>query len=98
MQRIGCLQLDPVSAVARSPLLVLHARLGAVREAALERAAYVDRALFDAWAHEASLVATADLPLHRWAMRTMLTGDGARAVRARTFLDANAGVLRGARR
>ena len=90
MQRIGCLQLDPVSAVARSPLLVLHARIGAVREAALERAAYVDRALFDAWAHEASLVATADLPLHRWAMRTMLTGDGARAVRARTFLDANA--------
>jgi len=89
VRRIGCLQLDPVSAVARSPLLVLFARLGPVREAALERAAYEQRTLFDAWAHEASLVATADLPLHRWAMRTVLAGSGARAVRARTFLTAN---------
>ncbi|MDQ3677443.1 MAG: winged helix DNA-binding domain-containing protein, partial [Actinomycetota bacterium] len=90
MQRIGCLQLDPVSAVARSPLLVLFARLGAVRETALEQAAYERRALFDAWAHEASLVATADLPLHRWAMRTFLDAPTTRAARARAFLDANA--------
>lgn len=90
MQRIGCLQLDPISAVARSPLLVLFARLGAVREVALERAAYERRALFDAWAHEASLVATADLPLHRWAMRTWLSAPTTRAARARAFLDANA--------
>jgi len=89
-QRIGCLQLDPVSAVARSPLLVLFARLGAVRDDALERAAYERRALFDAWAHEASLVAAADLPLHRWAMRTWLHAPGPRAERARAFLDANA--------
>ena len=89
-QRIGCLQLDPVSAVARSPLLVLFARLGALRDEALEHAAYERRALFDAWAHEASLVATADLPLHRWAMRTWLHAPGPRAARARAFLDANA--------
>lgn len=90
-QRIGCLQLDPVSAVARSPLLVLFARLGPVRERALERAAYERRTLFDAWAHEASLVATADLPLHRWAMRTWLDAPTTRAERARAFLQANAG-------
>ena len=90
VRRIGCLQLDPVSAVARSPLLVLFARLGPLRDGALERAAYAQRVLFDAWAHEASLVATADLPLHRWAMRTVLEGPGARAVRAREFLTANA--------
>ncbi len=89
-QRIGCLQLDPVSAVARSPLLVLFARLGAVREASLERAAYGRRELFDAWAHEASLVATADLPLHLWAMRTRLRSGAPGAARARQFLDANA--------
>ena len=89
-QRIGCLQLDPVATVARSPLLVLFARLGAVSEAALERAAYEQRLLFDAWAHEASLVATADLPLHRWAMRTYLDGPSTRAERARSFLAANA--------
>ena len=89
-QRIGCLQLDPVSAVARSPLLVLFARLGPVRDEALERAAYEQRLLFDAWAHEAALVATADLPLHRWAMRTWLHAPGPRAERARAFLGANA--------
>jgi uncharacterized protein YcaQ len=88
-QRIGCLQLDPVSAVARSPLLVLFARLGPVRDGALDGAAYERRALFDGWAHEASLVATADLPLHRWAMRTWLDAPGPRAERARTFLAAN---------
>jgi len=90
-QRIGCLQLDPVSAVARSPLLVLFARLGPLRDEALAQAAYERRALFDAWAHEASLVATADLPLHRWAMRTWLHAPGPRAERARAFLAANAG-------
>lgn len=90
MRRIGCLQLDPVSAVARSPLLVLFARLGPVREASLEQAAYERRALFDSWAHEASLVATADLPLHRWAMRTFLDAPTTRAARARAFLEANA--------
>jgi uncharacterized protein YcaQ len=89
-QRIGCLQHDPVSAVARSPLLVLFARLGAVHDDALDRAAYEQRSLFDAWAHEASLVATADLPLHRWAMRTWLDAPGPRAERARSFLSANA--------
>ena len=83
-QRIGCLQLDPVSAVARSPLLVLFARLGPLRDDALEVAAYERRLLFDAWAHEASLVATADLPLHRWAMRTWLSAAvAARRARAR---------------
>jgi len=89
-QRIGCLQLDPVSAVARSPLLVLFARLGPLRDEALEQATYEQRRLFDAWAHEASLVATADLPLHRWAMRTWLHAPSPRADRAREFLAANA--------
>jgi uncharacterized protein YcaQ len=76
VERIGCLQLDPVSAVARSPLLVLRARLRGgtygSHSQALERAAYGDRALFDYWCHEASLCHAADLPLHRWAMRTYI--------------------------
>ncbi len=69
---------------------MLFARLGPLRDAALEQAAYERRWLFDAWAHEASLVATADLPLHRWAMRTWLRAPTTRAERARAFLQANA--------
>ncbi len=72
--RIGCLQLDPVGVVARSPLLVLRARLSGgthgSHQRALERAAYRDRQLFDYWCHEASLCHVDDLALHRWAMRT----------------------------
>ncbi len=74
--RIGCLQLDPVGVVARSPLLVLRARLPGgthdSHERALHRAAYREHILFDYWCHEASLCHAADLPLHRWAMRTYL--------------------------
>jgi uncharacterized protein len=74
VQRIGCLQLDPVAAVARSPLLVLNARMrGGATENALDKAAYKDRALFDYWAHEASLCHIDDLALHRWQMRRWLS-------------------------
>ncbi len=66
---------------------MLFARLGPLRDEALEVAAYERRLLFDAWAHEASLVATGDLPLHRWAMRTWLD---AASPQAREFLAANA--------
>jgi uncharacterized protein len=73
VKRIGCLQLDPVSAVARSPLLVLNARMRAgATEKALEKAAYKDRKLFDYWAHEASVCHIDDLSLHRWQMQRWL--------------------------
>lgn len=92
VSRIGCLQLDPVGAVARSPLLVLRARLkGGTYDShakALGRAAYVERELFDYWCHEASLCHIGDLPLHRWAMRTHLARlSPARAYRARWLAD-----------
>jgi uncharacterized protein YcaQ len=90
--RLGCLQLDPVGVVARSPLLVLRTRLrGGTHEAherALERAAYRDRRLFDYWCHEASLCHVGDLPLHRWAMVTYLERlSGARTVTRRWLAD-----------
>lgn len=76
VHRIGCLQLDPVGVVARSPLLVLRARLRGgshdSHDRALTDATYRDRELFDYWCHEASLCHPSDLPLHRWAMRTYL--------------------------
>src|SRR4051812_10565516 len=73
VRRIGCLQLDPVAPVARSPLLVLNARMrGGANERALQNVAYKDRTLFDYWAHEASLCHIDDLALHRWQMKRWL--------------------------
>ena len=86
------MQLDPISAVARSPLLVLHARLGAgFSEAALDRAVYAERACFDYWAHDASLVPVSDLPLHRWQQRRYLAVESVGRARVREWMSTNAG-------
>ena len=68
-RRLRCLQLDPTSIVARSHLLVVFSRLGAFDQTELERLVYRDKAMFEYWAHEASIVLVEDLPLHRLLMR-----------------------------
>ena len=77
VRALRCLQLDPTSVVARSHLLVLYSRHGAFDEALLEQLAYRDRALFEYWAHEASLVLSEDLPIHRYGMRSWPRGRSA---------------------
>ena len=86
---LRCLQLDPTNVVARSHLLVVYSRLGPFDQAELERLVYEDRELFEYWAHEASLVLTEDLPLHRWEMRTWPRGDGVWRRRARQWWKLN---------
>ncbi|MCA9973704.1 MAG: YcaQ family DNA glycosylase, partial [Anaerolineales bacterium] len=66
---LGCVQLDPIRHVERTHLLVLWSRLGAFDRAALRRLRFEERALFEYWAHAASLVLTEELPLHAWFMR-----------------------------
>ncbi len=67
---LGCLQLDPISAVARSHQLVLWSRVGNYDLAALDRLLWDDRSLFEYWAHQASIVLTEDYPIHSLLMRT----------------------------
>ena len=62
--RMGLLQIDTIHVVARSPYLVLFSRLGAYPMHWLEDALARGQ-LFEAWAHEACFVPTADLALHR---------------------------------
>ena len=71
---LRCLQLDPTNVVARSHELVLFSRHGAYDVDRFERLAYGARSLFEYWAHEASLVLTEDLPLHRHMMRSWSHG------------------------
>ncbi len=69
VRAIGCLQLDPISAVARSHQLVLWSRLGAWDNAEFDRLMWQERSLFEYWAHAASIVLTDDFPIHAAMMR-----------------------------
>jgi uncharacterized protein YcaQ len=86
---LGCLQLDPISVVARSHLLVLWSRLGAFDPAHLDTLLWRERRLFEYWAHCASIVPTEDYPLHRPMMRSYAAGDGASGRRARAWVEEN---------
>ena len=91
---LGCLQIDPISAVARSPYLVLWSRLGAYDPAHLHTLLWRDRKLFEYWAHCASIVLTEDFPIHSWLMRNHATDDSLWSNRVRQWLKDNRALLR----
>jgi len=93
---LGCLQLDPISAVARSHQLVLWSRLGQYDLADVDTLLWKDRSLFEYWAHVASIVLTEDYPIHSLLMRTYATGEPKtpRAKKLRQWLKDNAGLRR----
>ncbi|MEO8810554.1 MAG: crosslink repair DNA glycosylase YcaQ family protein [Rhodanobacter sp.] len=64
IQRMQLLQIDTIHVVARSPYLVLHARLGSYPQAWLDEALAAGQ-LAECWAHEACFVSAADLAWHR---------------------------------
>jgi uncharacterized protein YcaQ len=67
VERMRLLQIDTIHVVARSPYLVLHARLGDYPMAWLDEALAGGR-LAECWAHEACFVTASDIGLHRrWA-------------------------------
>jgi len=93
---LGCLQLDPISAVARSHQLVLWSRLGTYNLADLDTLLWKDRSLFEYWAHVASIVLTEDYPVHNLLMRQYASGKPKtpRAKKLRNWLKDNAGLRR----
>jgi len=66
---LGGLQIDPISVVARSHLLVLWSRLGRYDPADLEALLWRERRLFEYWTHAAAIVCTHDYPIHSLLMR-----------------------------
>ena len=92
---LGWIQMDPVSAVARTEHLVLFGRLGKrFRPQALERMLWDERSLFE---YSAFIVPTTDFALHRETMRRFPDGprgDLARRAYIRNWLAANASFRR----
>jgi len=64
IERMCLLQIDTIHVVARSPYLVLHARLGDYPMRWLDEALARGQ-LAECWAHEACFVSAADIGLHR---------------------------------
>ncbi len=93
---LGCLQLDPISAVARSHQLVVWSRVGQYDLDALDQLLWRDRSLFEYWAHAASIVLTEDYPIHAHFMRRYATEapTGAVSQRYADWLEANQNLKR----
>jgi uncharacterized protein len=91
---LASLQLDPISVVARSHLLVLWSRLGRYDPAVLEALLWRERRLFEYWAHAAAIVCTDDLPIHSLLMRRYPSDHNAHNRRLRAWLAANQALRR----
>lgn len=65
IERLGAVQLDAISVVARSQYLVVWSRLGAYDAAQLDALTFPHRAVFEHWSHAASIVPMSDYAYYR---------------------------------
>ncbi|MFJ2032389.1 winged helix-turn-helix domain-containing protein [Streptosporangium sp. NPDC087985] len=71
LRRLGAVQLDTISVLARSHELVAYARLGAVGRQEVERAYWDDPArAFEYWCHAACVLPIDDWPLYAFRRRS----------------------------
>jgi uncharacterized protein len=78
LKRLHLLQIDSVNVLVRSHYMPLFSRLGSYSQETLDKRSLnqSNRALFECWAHEASLVRMELYPLMRWRMERAKNGEG----------------------
>jgi uncharacterized protein len=93
--KLGVIQLDAINVLARTQSLVPFSRLGAYSVAHLHELSGPQGALFEYWAHAASLLPVASQPLLRWRMAEFRSGREPRsyAVRWRAWGKAHADYI-----
>ena len=69
LERTGALQLDTINVVDRAHYLTLWSRFGPYDRRRLDRWVYRDRAAYEYWGHEASILPISHLPLGLRRMR-----------------------------
>jgi len=89
MRDLGWIQIDPMTTVTRSHLLVLWSRLGQYDPAHLSKLLWEERQLFEDWAHGASIVLMEDYPIFSSLKRTFATGQSSWAKRVHAWLKKN---------
>jgi uncharacterized protein YcaQ len=89
IRSMGYVQIDPMRVVERSHRLVLWSRLGPYDPAALHELRWLDRSLFEYWAHAHSLVLTENLPIHRHQMAAFGKRESVPAKRQRRWMAEN---------
>src|SRR5262249_55829257 len=70
-RRLGAVQLDTISVLARSHELVAYARLGAIPRAQIERAYWHQRrpSSFEYWSHAACVLPVEEWPFYAFRRR-----------------------------
>lgn len=91
---LRCVQLDPISAVARTHWLVPFSRLGAYDVGLWDEVLFRDKLAFEYWAHCASIVPMEDYAIHAALMRRYHQREGASGRRHRDWIAKNQALRR----
>ncbi len=72
IKRLKCVQIDPVNVIHCNHHLVLHARVSDYEPSYLDTLLYEDRAVFEYWCNEKSIIPIEDFRYFRYRMRNFM--------------------------